>query len=78
MGTIRCGVSAAGRRSEGGLDAEEDGDCVIVIVSDGSITIVSAVGWSRGDVDDADGVGGNTVVSVRKARTGTVGEDWSW
>ena len=59
------------RRRDGGLDAEDDVNCVTV--SDGSI-IVSVVRWSRGD---ADAVGGNTVASGPRETTGVVGEDWS-
>lgn len=70
MGRMRWGGASEGG-SDGGLDAE-DVDCVIV--SDGSI-IVSVVGWSKSD--DADAVGGNTVASGSRERTGVVGEDWS-
>jgi len=70
MGSMRWGgVSEGG--SEGGLDAD-DVDCVVV--SDGSM-IVSVVGWSKGD--DADAVGGNTMASGPRERTGVVGKDRS-
>lgn len=70
MGRMRWGGVSEGGSDEG-LD-DEGVDCVIV--SDGSIT-VSVVGCSK--CGDADAVGGNTVASRPRERTGVVGEDWS-